>query len=198
MVAGPQETTERKRPARCCAAIVRGRGAGAASASGGAVGIGRGSHAGGAGWGGRLPVCFRSQSRSACCFVRFAAAFPARRCKLGSTLPRGCRCRFAPALAGSAARASQAMPHLTKGRSPCPEGAAERRRGMVRRRALRTAIRPAQGPRVTRCCRCCCRCYLPPPRSGGVQGGAFHSPVCVGRRNEKRGSAHRALPLVLD
>ena len=30
-----------------------------------------------------------------------------------------------------------AMPHLTKGRSPCPEGAAERRRGMVRRRALR-------------------------------------------------------------
>lgn len=41
-VAGPQESTERKRPARCCAAVVQGRGAGAASANGGAVGIRKG------------------------------------------------------------------------------------------------------------------------------------------------------------
>ena len=159
MVAGPQETTERKRPARCCAAVVRGLGC-------------RGCQHG---RGGTLPVRFRSQSRSACCFVRFAAAFPARRCKLGSTLPRGCRCRFAPALAGSAARASLAMPHLTKGRSPCPEGAAERRRGMVRRWAERRppGRREAQG--------------IPAAAGGAVREH---------QTERERGSAHRALPLV--
>lgn len=40
---------------------------------------------------------------------------------------------------------------------------------------------------------------LPPPHrvsGGGCRGGAFSSPVCVGRSNEKRGRACKALPLV--
>lgn len=40
--------------------------------------------------------------------------------------------------------------------------------------------------------------YHPPHRvsGGGCRGGAFPSPVCVGRSNEKRGRACKALPLV--
>lgn len=92
----------------------------------------------------------------------------------GAPTRRGSRWRFAAAC-GERRAGFAAKPHFAKGRSPCLEGAAERRRGMVRRRALRTAIRPAQGPRVT-------RCY--PWSSPGAPDG------------KRRGSARRALPLV--
>ena len=158
MVAGPQETTERKRPARCCAAGVRGLGC-------------RGCQHG---RGGTLPVCFRSQSRSVHSSSALLPLSPRGAATAGAPTRRGSRWRFAAAC-GERRAGFAAKPHLAKGRSPCLEGAAERRRGMVRRRALRTAIRPAQGPRVTR------RCRL---RSPGAPDG------------KKRGSARRALPLV--
>ena len=63
---------------------------------------------------GLLPV---SEPQRAC-FVRFAAALPARRYDTGSTFPMGSRCRFALALAGSAARASQRCRTLQRAAHP--------------------------------------------------------------------------------
>ena len=120
---------------------------------------------------GSLPVSEpqRALLRPLCC------RFPPRgAATAGAPTRGGSRWRFAAAC-GERRAGFAAKPHFSKGRSPCLEGAAERRHGMVRRRALRTAIRPAQGPRVTR------RCRL---RSPGAPDG------------KKRGSARRALPLV--
>lgn len=112
--------TERKRPARCCAAVVRGLGC-------------RGCQHG---RGGTLPACFRSQSRS----VRPSSALlplsPRGAATAGAPCRWGSRWRFAAAC-GERRAGFAAKPHFKKGRSPCLEGAAERRRGMVRRRALR-------------------------------------------------------------
>lgn len=83
--------TERKHPARCCAAGVRGLGC-------------RGCQHG---RGGTLPVRFRSQSRSVRCFVRFAAAFPRAALQPREHLPEGVAAGGLLLLAGSAARASQ-------------------------------------------------------------------------------------------
>ena len=96
---------------------------------------------------GSLPVSEpqRALLRPLCCRLPpRGAAIAGAPCRWGS------RWRFAAPFgerrAGFAARL-----HVGKGCSPIPEGAAERRRGMVRRLALRTATRPAQGQRVTRC-----------------------------------------------
>lgn len=138
----------RARPARWPGR--RRRPSGNAQGSGCAAGVrGLGCRGCQHGRGGTLPVCVRSQSRS----VRPSSALlplsPRGAAIAGAPARWGSRWRFAAAC-GERRAGFAAKPHLTKGRSPYLEGAAERRRGMVRRRALRTAIRPAQGPRVTR------------------------------------------------
>lgn len=92
----------------------------------------------------------------------------------GAPTRRGSRWRFAAAC-GERRAGFAAMPHPTKGRSPCPEGAAERRRGMVRRWAERRppGRREAQG--------------IPAAVGGAVREH---------QTERERGSAHRALPLV--
>lgn len=75
------------------------------------------------------------------------------------------------------------------GRAPPRNGAAVGRT---------TATRPAQGPRDTRSCRCCCRCYLPPPRSGGVQGGRSILPCAWAGETKREGvpTGHSLLCLI--
>lgn len=134
MVAGPQETTERKRPARCCAAVVRGLGC-------------RGCQHG---RGGTLPVRFRSQSRSAsllrplCCRFPRAALREREHPAEGMPLPV-CTSLGRERRAGFASDAAPDKGPLTL---PRRSGRAPARNGAPVGRA--TATRPAQGPRDTR------------------------------------------------
>ena len=93
-------------------------------------------------------------------------------------------------------------------RCPCPRGAAIA--GVPTRWSSRLRLAAPVGERRAGFRGCCTRyrgsayrveeqqpTTTPPTASaGGVQGGAFPSPVCVGRSNEKRGRACKALPLV--
>lgn len=136
MVAGPQERPSGNTRPAAARRVCVGWGAGAASMAGAAR------------------FRFASGLRAAACVLRpLCCRFPPRgAATAGAPFRWGSRWRFAAAY-GERRAGFAAKPHFKKGRSPCLGGAAERRRGMVRRRALRTAIRPAQGPRVTRCYR---------------------------------------------
>lgn len=92
-------------------------------------------------------------------------------------------------------------------RCPCPRGAAIA--GVPTRWSSRLRLAAPVGERRAGFRGCCTRyrgsayrveeqqpTTTPHRVSGGVQGGAFPSPVCVGRSNEKRGRACKALPLV--
>lgn len=120
---------------------------------------------------GSLPVSEpqRALLRPLCC------RFPPRgAATAGAPTRGGSRWRFATAC-GERRAGFAAMPHPTKGRSLCLEGAAERRRGMVRRWAERRppGRRKAQG--------------IPAAVGGAVREH---------QTERERGSAHRALPLV--
>ena len=129
--------------------------------------FGRGSHAGGAGWGGST---VHSAVSGCCAAAPFFVKMP-----------------IFPAFSRAALRLRE---HLPDGAAACGllllSGSAARAFAAA---ARGTGAAPT-GWRSSS--------QLPPPTAsaGGVQGGAFPSPVCVGRSNEKRGSAHRALPLV--
>lgn len=130
--------------------------------------FGRGSCAGGAGWGGSTVHSAVSGCCAADLFFVEMPIFPA-------FPPRGA------AIAGASARWG------SRWRLAAPVG--ERRAGFrgccTRYRGSAYRVEEQQ-PTTT-----------PPPRQrGGCRGGAFPSPVCVGRSNEKRGRACKALPLV--
>lgn len=70
-------------------------------------------------------------------FVRFAAAFPRAALRSREHPTEGAPAAGLRGPCGERRAGFAAKPHFAKGRSPYPEGAAERRRGMVRRRAER-------------------------------------------------------------
>lgn len=104
--------------------------------------------AGAASMAGAARFRFASGLRAAACAFRpLCCRFPPRgAATAGAPCRWGSRWRFAAAC-GERRAGFAAMPHPTKGRLPCPEGAAERRRGMVRRWAERRppGRRKAQG-----------------------------------------------------
>lgn len=143
----------------------------------------RGSHAGGAGWGGSTV----HSCRCPC---------PPRRCDRGSTYPMGqplaacCCLRGAPRRASQRCRTWQRAAHPTqKGR----QSAAAEWCGGGPCGGRPADARPEGDPPLS-----VGQTLLTPPTAsaGGGAGGASPSPVCMVRSNEKRGSAHRALPLV--
>lgn len=145
--------------------------------------FGRGSHAGGAGWGG-------GTAHSCRCPCPRGAAIAGAPCRWGS------RWRFA-APVGERRAGFAAMPHLTKGSSPCPEGAAERRRGMVRRWAERrpSGRRKAQG--IPAAIGVAAAANFPHREAGGVQGGRSLLPCAWAGVTKREGEPARLSLLLL-
>lgn len=136
--------------------------------------FGRGSCAGGAGWGGSIV----HSAVSGCCaaasfFVELPIfpAFPRAALRYREHLPDGKPLPVCAGLGRERRAGFAAMPHLTKGRSPCLEGAAERRRGMVRRWAERrpSGRRKAQG--IPAAIGVAAAANFPHREAGGCRGG---------------------------
>ena len=137
--------------------------------------------AGAASMAGAARFRFASGLRAAACLLRpLCCRSPRAALRYREHLPDGKPLPVCAGLGRERRAGFAAMPHFAKGRSPCLEGAAERRRGMVRRWAARRppGRRKAQGIPVA--IGVAAVANFPHREAGGCRGGV-HFPCVHGQ-----------------